>query len=244
MLNAELLPIKVYPCYRVIKTGDGGCMMRKLLAFCAIAVGGMSSLFGGLQKDIDRAIGIIHQFEASSPQTIPNEVLKNAKGLVIVKIVKLAFLASGTGGYGIVLGKTFTGWTAPSGIGIGGAGIGLQIGGEGTDLILVLNTEEALNMFKNHTKVTLGSDISMTAGPIGRTLERSHLLPQAEIYSYALSEGLFAGVSLENTLFIERKKANEKYYGKPVTANELLSGTIGRPSGAKALYRELDKYSN
>lgn len=218
-------------------------MMRTLGSISALFMACTGTLLGGLQEDIDRAIGIVHQFQAGPTQAIPTEVLQNAKGLVIIKVVKAAFLASGIGGYGIVIGKTWSGWTAPSGIGIGGAGIGLQAGAEATDMIFVLNTQAALEAFENNTKVTLGSDISVAAGPIGKKVESGSMISPADVYSYALTEGFYAGISLEQSLFIERKKANAKYYGEPVTAYELLSGKISRPSGAKALYRELDKYS-
>lgn len=218
-------------------------MLKRLGSISAMFMACTSTLLGGLQEDIDRAIGIVHQFEAGPVQAIPTEVLQNAKGLVIIKVVKAAFLASGIGGYGLVIGRTWKGWSAPSGIGIGGAGIGLQAGAEASDMIFVLNTDKALEAFENNTKVTFGSDISIAAGPIGKKVESGSILSPPDVYAYSLNEGFYAGISLEQSLFIERKKANAKYYGEPVTAYELLSGKISRPSGAKALYRELDKYS-
>ncbi len=86
--------------------------------------------------------------------------------------------------------------------------------------------------------MTIGGSLSAAAGPIGRTAEAG-VMPMAAIYTYSRSQGLFAGVSLEGTVIVERTKANAKFYKKPVTPQELLSGKIPPPKSAKALYKEL-----
>ncbi len=165
--------------------------------------------------------------------------MEKAKGLAILTVFKAGLGVSGRGGEGLVIAKTSSGWSAPSAIGVGGAGFGFQIGIEITDLIFVLNTQEAVNAFSKGGNVSLGGEVSLAAGSVGKRAEGG-VLPWAAIYTYSRSEGLFAGVSLEGTILIERKDANAQFYGKPVTAKELLSGKISPPSSAKALYEVLN----
>ena len=175
----------------------------------------------------------------------PNRVflrtLKNAKGLVILNIIKAGFVVSGRGGIGLVIARTGKGWSAPSAVGVGGAGFGFQIGAEVTDFVLVLNNQEAVDAFANGTNVALGVDVSMAAGPVGRTAEGG-VMPVAAIYTYSRSQGLFAGVSLEGTIVGERKETNQEFYKKPYTAAEILSGSVSQPKSAEKLYAELKSY--
>ncbi|KAI8874597.1 DUF500-domain-containing protein, partial [Backusella circina FSU 941] len=139
-------------------------------------------------------------------------------------------------------------WSAPSAIMTGGMGAGGQIGAELTDFVLVLNNKEAVKTFSKFGNVTLGGNISVAAGPIGRNAEASGSATYkhvAAIYSYSKTRGLFAGVSLEGSVIITRSDANKKFYGQEVTAKELLNGTIPPPVEADALYRALDaKFRN
>jgi len=89
--------------------------------------------------------------------------------------------------------------------------------------------------------VTLGGDISVAAGPIGRTAEAA-ITPVAAIYTYSRSQGLFAGVSLEGTVIGARNDANAAYYGRAVSAEDLLSGKVAPPAGAERLRKVLAKY--
>ncbi len=222
------------------KKKRGARMWKKLftLLFCCSA-----SLYGdGLQSDIDNATTTLREMAKIPEGTIPSEILKNAQGLVILRTIKAGAGISGMGGTGIVLAKTVKGWSAPSAVGVGGAGIGIQIGAEVNDLVLILNSRETVDKFAKMASLSLGIDVSAAAGPVGRTLEAGVVLPkQADVYSYSLTKGLFMGISLEQTVFAVRNEANETYYKKPVTASELLSGKVPPPAGAKSLYQELNK---
>ncbi|CAO3609160.1 unnamed protein product [Cunninghamella echinulata] len=135
------------------------------------------------------------------------------------------------------------GWSAPSAIATGGIGAGGQIGAELTDFVLVLNSKEAVKTFSHAGNVTLGGNVSVAAGPIGRNAEASgsaSLKHVAAIYSYSKTRGLFAGVSLEGSVVVTRGDANEKLYGRRVTAKELLNGTVAPPPEADVLYRALN----
>ncbi len=213
-------------------------MWRKCL-FGFLMFGSGLLFADGLQSDIDQATEIITAFKEMPENGIPKSVLKNAKGLAILTVLKGGFVVSARGGSGIVVAKTKDGWSAPSGINTGGVGFGFQIGAEITDFVIVLNSQDAVDAFSKGGNITLGADVSIAAGPIGRTVE-GNVMPMAAAYSYSRSEGLFAGVSLEGSVIAERKEANQAYYKKPVTARQLLSGAIPPPKEAEALYKALN----
>jgi SH3 domain-containing YSC84-like protein 1 len=199
---------------------------------------GVSPVWADMQGDVDQAATIIERFQAVPEKAIPQAVLKDARGLVIMTVIKAGFGISGRGGTGVVVARTSQGWSGPSAIGTGGAGFGFQIGAEVTEFVMILNTDAAVQAFSRDINVTLGGDISVAAGPIGRTAEAA-VTPIAAIYTYSRSQGLFAGVSLEGTVIGTRNDANAEYYGRRVTPEEILSGKISPPPGAMRLVRVL-----
>lgn len=134
-------------------------------------------------------------------------------------------------------------WSAPSAIATGGAGFGGQIGFELTDFVFILNDSNAVKTFSQAGSLTLGGNVSLAAGPVGRNAEAAgaaSLKSVAGIFSYSKTKGLFAGVSLEGSAIIERKDANAKLYGRPVSARELLSGGERPPPQAGPLLNILN----
>jgi len=158
-------------------------------------------------------------------------------------VVKAGFILSARGGQGIVVARTSgtNSWSGPSAIATGGAGFGFQIGAQATEFVMVLNTPEAVKAFSKGGNVSLGTDLSVAAGPVGRDLGVD-VAPTAAIYTYSKSQGLFAGVSLEGTVIVTRNEQNMKYYGKEVTTDEILKGKIPPPAGAQSLIKELKKF--
>lgn len=195
----------------------------------------------GMQDDVDQAVTIIQRFRDMPEQSIPREVLRDAKGLAVMTVIKAGFIFSGRGGSGVVVARTRKGWSGPSAIGTGGAGFGLQIGAQVTEFVFVLNTPEAARAFSQGGNVQLGADISVAAGPVGRTAEAG-ITPVAAVYTYSRSQGLFGGISLEGTIVGTRDDANATYYGRSVTPGEILSGKVKVPAGAKRLQKVLAKY--
>lgn len=134
-------------------------------------------------------------------------------------------------------------WSAPSAIATGGAGFGGQIGVELTDFVFILNDASAVKTFSQAGSLTLGGNVSLAAGPVGRNAEAAgaaSLRSVAAIFSYSKTKGLFAGVSLEGSAIIERKDANTKLYGRPISARELLSGSERPPPEAAPLLNILN----
>ncbi|KAN0120104.1 DUF500 domain containing protein [Hyaloscypha variabilis] len=175
---------------------------------------------------------------------IPPQILANAKGLAILTVIKAGFLGSARYGNGIVVARLADGtWSAPSAIGTGGAGFGGQIGFELTDFVFILNDAAAVRTFSQQGSITLGGNVSIAAGPVGRNAEAAGAASMkgvAGIFSYSKTKGLFAGVSLEGSAIIERRDANEKLYGQRFTAAQLLTGAVRPPPAAQPLMTVLN----
>jgi lipid-binding SYLF domain-containing protein len=194
-----------------------------------------------MQADVDQAVAIIERFEAIPERAIPPAVMRAARGLAILTVTKAGFIGSVRGGTGVVIARTETGWSGPSAIGTGGLGVGFQAGAEVAELVIVLNSAEAVNAFSKGGNVTLGGALSVAAGPVGRTAEAGVALGAA-MYTYSRSQGLFAGISLEGTVIATRDRINAAYYGESVEAREILSGRIKPPADAQKLLAVLSKY--
>ncbi|ORY61254.1 uncharacterized protein BCR38DRAFT_348172 [Pseudomassariella vexata] len=178
--------------------------------------------------------------QAFGPEkVIPPQVLANAKGLAILTVIKAGFLGSARFGSGLVVARLPDGsWSAPSAIMTAGGGFGGQIGFELTDFVFILNDAGAVKTFAQAGSLTLGGNVSIAAGPVGRNAEAAgaaSLKSVAGIFSYSKTKGLFAGVSLEGSAIIERRDANEKMYGQRLTALQLLTGSIRPPPQAAPL---------
>jgi lipid-binding SYLF domain-containing protein len=215
--------------------------IKYLLAATLVAGCATTSPHDAMQADIDQSVAIIERFEAIPEKGIPPAVMRAARGLAIVTVTKAGFIGSVRGGTGIVVQRLGKGWSGPSAIGTGGLGVGFQAGAEVSEFVIVLNTPAAVDAFAKQGNVTLGGNLSVAAGPIGRSAEAGLGL-QAAVYSYSRTQGLFAGVSLEGTGIGTRDEVNAGYYGKPVTADEILSGKVPAPAGARALSAALSKY--
>ncbi|CAE6517624.1 unnamed protein product [Rhizoctonia solani] len=201
-----------------------------------------------LEGEAQKAARILESFLAnpehpeSALNAIPKAVLQRARGLAIFQVIKAGFVFSGKAGSGIVLARLPDGsWSAPSCIGTAGMGWGLQIGADLTDFVIVLNSEEAVRAFSMGGNVTIGGNISASAGPIGTGgAIQASLASPAPMFSYSKSKGLFAGLSLEGTILIERKDANRDFYGSNVPAKDILSGRVPPPEVAGKMYEVIE----
>src|SRR6184192_3530261 len=208
--------------------------MTKLFSILAILSLSVVTASATEQGTVDHCAAIVRNFRQMPERGIPRDVLRHSKGLAIMTVVKAAFIFSGKGGQGVVVARTRHGWSGPSFIGTGGAGWGPQIGAEVTDFVIVLNNESAVRAFSKGGNVTLGADASVAAGPVGRAAE-ADVTPTAAIYTYSKTKGLFIGASLEGAVIGTRKGANEHYYGRPVSAYDILHGRVAAPPGAANL---------
>jgi lipid-binding SYLF domain-containing protein len=183
------------------------------------------------------------------PDNIPQELIDKAECLIILPSVKKgAFGVGGSYGRGVMIcrsGLHYTGhWGAPAMYALEGVSIGFQLGGQATDFVLlVMNPKGADSLLSS--KVKLGADASAAAGPKGRDAETAtDVVMKAEILSYSRAKGLFAGVSLEGSTLRSDGSANEKLYGRKLTAREIIrGGKVRAPASAQQLISILNRKS-
>ncbi|MEN3370914.1 MAG: YSC84-like protein 1 [Verrucomicrobiota bacterium] len=209
-----------------------------LLAICLLPIAAATAATE--QEVVNQSASILRQFRRMPERGIPASVMRNARGLAILTVVKVGLGLSGKGGQGVVVARTGHGWSGPSFVGTGGAGWGPQIGAQVTEFVFILNTNAAVRAFSKDGNVTIGAEASAAAGPVGRDTQAA-VTPTAAIYTYSRSKGLFAGASLEGAVIATQKTGNARYYGRPVNARAILSGNVSPPPGAGVLRSALGR---
>jgi len=193
------------------------------------------------------AYSVINLFslEVIKDKRIPLELLKRAQGLLFVTVAKAGFIFGARGGTGLVISRLpDDSWSAPSAVGVVGVTWGLQVGVDVTDYVVILNSEDALMPFTSEGQITLGAEVNIAAGPLGRSVSADACISKyglAPAYSYSHSRGLFAGAALEGSLVFPRNNVNHRFYGMPYSPADLLSGRVDRPKAAEPLYNAIDK---
>ncbi|HSF16369.1 MAG TPA: lipid-binding SYLF domain-containing protein [Vicinamibacteria bacterium] len=183
------------------------------------------------------------------PDGIPQELLDKAECIVVLPSVKkFALGIGGSYGKGAMVcrgGQDFSlPWGAPAMYRLEGGNIGLQLGGQATDfLLLVMNSKGVRALLKSNVK--LGADASVAAGPKGRaTGAATDASMHAEILTYSRSRGLFAGISLEGSTLRPDDGANRKLYGRKISAKEIvLESKVGTPKAGQGLVALLERSS-
>ncbi len=224
-------------------------MMGKLtLGVCILFVA--SGLFGA-NKEQERLenTGVVMEEIMNTPENIPQEILEKAECVIVFpSVLKLAVGFGGSYGRGAMVcraGEHFSGpWGAPAMFALEGGSFGFQLGGQATDLVLlVMNDRGARSILSS--KVKLGADASAAAGPKGRDASAdTDASLRAEILSYSRSRGLFAGISLEGSTLRADNDANEQIYGRKISARQIVMGTgTSVPASGRHLVRVLQKGS-
>ncbi len=203
------------------------------------------------RKEADRLenSGTVMKEIMDIPDNIPQDLIDKAECVIVYpSVLKGAFVVGGSYGRGVMTcrtGEHYTGpWSAPTMMALEGGSIGFQIGGEATDFVLlVMNPRGAHSIIKS--KVKLGGDASVAAGPKGRTASaESDATLRAEVLSYSRSRGLFAGVSLEGSTVRPDHDANARVYGKKLSAEEIIfKGAVAVPPPAQKLIAYLNRKS-
>ena len=183
------------------------------------------------------------------PEDIPQDLLDKADCVIVLpSVLKFAIGIGGSYGRGVMTcrsGDAFNGpWSAPSMIALEGGSLGLQLGGQATDFVLLLMSQSSADGILS-SKVKLGADASAAAGPKGRdATAATDVTLRAEILSYSRSRGLFAGISLEGSTLRPDNDANKALYGKEIDAKDIVrKGAVPAPPAAHLLLSTLDTKS-
>ena len=226
-------------------------MKKSIVCFVVFLMSATAVFAANDEREEDRVkeSGTVLKEILNIPDDLPKDLIDKAECVIILPSVKKgAFGIGGSYGRGVMVcrsGAHYTGrWGAPALYALEGVSIGFQLGGQATDFVLlVMNPKGAQSLLSS--KVKLGADASAAAGPKGRTAEgATDIVMNAEILSYSRNKGLFAGVSLEGSTLRSDGSANEKLYGRKVSAKEVIrDGRVGVPGCAHELVSLLNSKS-
>jgi lipid-binding SYLF domain-containing protein len=224
-------------------------MKKSVAIFVMIAVAGLTAFAQKDENNRIRAAGEVMVAILNVPDDIPQNLLNKAECIIVMPSVKkFAFGIGGSYGRGIMTcrsGENFTGpWSAPTMMALEGGSFGFQLGGQSTDFVLlVMNRDGAKSIL--HSRVKLGGDMAVAAGPVGRNAAAStDITMRAQILSYSRSRGLFAGISLAGSTLRPDNPGNEKLYGRGISGEDIvINSKIRPPASARLLLSTLNRKS-
>jgi lipid-binding SYLF domain-containing protein len=205
-------------------------------AVAAIALTLLPRLALAQQAETDRvteAARVLEEVLAAPDKGVPQAIIEKAQAIVVIpSTVKGALLIGAQRGKGVMSARSATGWSAPAFVTLTGGSLGLQIGGQATDIVLVVTNERGIeNLAQNTFKI--GGDASVAAGPVGREATAStDYRMQAQILSYSRSRGLFAGISLAGSTIRGDRDANERIYGIGYSTRNIVVERRVEPTAA------------
>ena len=219
-------------------------MLRKLtLSVCVLFFVVTLQAANKEQERLESAGEVLEEI-LNIPDTIPQDLLGKAECiLVFPSVKKAAFIIGGSYGRGAMAcrsGASFDGpWGAPAMYALEGGSVGFQIGGQATDLVLLVVNRKGMNSILS-SKVQLGGSVSVAAGPKGRDAQAStDAYMKAEILSYSRAQGLFAGISLQGSSLRPDDDASERVYGRKIKARDIVMGNVAVPASGQRLVRIL-----
>jgi len=197
--------------------------------------------------DIDRlqdATTILNQIMSAPDSAIPDSIMSGAKCIAIMpSMLKGGFIFGANYGKGVAMCHNEKGWSAPAFFKLTGGSFGLQAGGQASDLVLIVRTDEGMqNLLRS--KFKLGADASAAAGPVGRDAQAmTDLTLRAQVLTYSRSRGLFLGVALNGGVIKQDQADTQAFYGKELSYRSVLRGDVPAPQDAKPLLQALEKYA-
>lgn len=224
-------------------------MTRHLLATASLAIALFAAAPSAQKasdeaKRVAEATEIFREIMGTEDKAIPKGIIGKAQAIAVFPGTKKgAFGVGGQRGRGIISLRTSSGWSSPAFLTLTGVSFGLQIGGQETDLILVVNNKRGVEtLMRNQFK--LGADASVAAGPVGRDAQAAtDLQMRAEILSYSRARGVFAGVSINGSTVRQDVDAHERFYGKRLESKQILfEGKAGAPGPVPAWQAILQKF--
>jgi len=225
-------------------------MIRKSILVVGLGLLASTTLFANNkeQRRLENS-GVVMQEIMNVPDDLPREVMERAECIIVFpSVLKAAFVVGASYGRGAMVcrtGKNFHGpWGAPAMYALEGGSVGFQIGGQATDLVLLIMNDRGAQSILS-SKVKLGGDASIAAGPVGRDASAdTDAFMRSEILSYSRTRGVFIGVSLEGSTLRPDDDATAEVYGRRLTAREIvLEGHVGVPPSGRHLVAVLQKNS-
>lgn len=183
---------------------------------------------------LQAAATVLDEIMATPDKGIPSDILGSAKCVAVVpSLLKGGFVVGGSHGRGMATCRIATGWSAPAPLTTTGGSVGLQIGGQAVDLIMVIMNDRGMQALLTN-KFKLGADVSVAAGPVGRHAEGStDWKLRAEVLTYSRARGLFAGISFNGAVIKQDEDATRELYGRMVDFKSILTGAVASPQAAE-----------
>jgi len=193
---------------------------------------------------VEEAGTVLQEIQSAPDAGIPQEVLGSADCVAVVpSLLNGGFVFGGRYGKGVASCRTEKGWSAPAFFTIGGGSFGLQIGGQATDLVMLIMNKEGMNNLLS-SKFKLGADASAAAGPVGRhAAADTDWKMRAQVLTYSRSRGLFAGLELSGAVITQDKDSTREFYGRMVPFKTSLTGEIEAPKQAYPFLSTLAKWA-
>jgi len=212
----------------------------------ALAPWGSIAADNDTAKRLTAATDVLNEIMGTPDKGIPQDLLdKSACAVIIPGVKKGAFILGAKYGRGFISCRrpSGTGWSAPAGVKVEGGSVGFQIGGSETDVVMLVMNQGAVKKLLS-SKFTIGGDASAAAGPVGRTSSaETDAQLHAELLTYSRTRGLFAGVSLQGATLRPDDDANADLYGRKMSNEDIVLGTVKEPAAASGLIAALNKHS-
>lgn len=197
-----------------------------------------------LASQITQSVETLRAMTSDPDTSVPIQLLQKCRGIVFLTELKAGFIWSGSVAGGILISRLDGGtWSAPSSLGSGGVGFGFQVGASKTDTLLLLFDTLAVKTFASAGSLKFGGDVSVAAGPLGRSVQADARLGTqgaTGCLSYSMSQGLFGGLSITGSVILARDADNAAFYKQKVSVNDLIAGKVAPPPEAQPLYDALN----
>jgi SH3 domain-containing YSC84-like protein 1 len=219
--------------------------MKKTMSVLLMSFIGLVGTFawaGSAREDtvdrLQKSVDVLHAIMSTPDKGIPEEVLSNAKCILVVPdLIKGGFIFGGKHGRGVATCRTSDGWSAPAFVSVGGGSWGLQIGVEGVDLVMLVMNDQGFQHLLS-SKFQLSGEGSAAAGPVGRHASAgTDWKMNTQMLTYSRSKGLFAGITHEGAVVQQDDDSTTAIYGKNVRFRNILSGRVSTPRSADAFMR-------
>jgi len=213
--------------------------ITSLLLMSFIGMIGTYALAGSTREDtvnrLQNSVDVLHAIMATPDKGIPEEVLSNAKCILVVPdLIKGGFIFGGKHGRGVASCRTSEGWSAPAFVSVGGGSWGLQIGVEGVDLVMLVMNDQGFQHLLS-SKFELTGEGSVAAGPVGRHASAgTDWKMNTEMLTYSRSKGVFAGLTLEGAVVQEDNDSTRAIYGRDQAFRTILDGKTSTPKSGEA----------
>ena len=193
---------------------------------------------------VQAAAEVLNQIQAAPDSGIPQDILGKAECVAVVpSMLKGGFIVGGKYGRGLASCRTPKGWSTPAFFTITGGSVGFQIGGQAVDLVMLIMNNDGMQHLLT-SKVALGADASVAAGPVGRHAEgNTDWKMRAQVLTYSRARGVFAGVSLNGAVLKQDKDSTREFYGHMMTFKAALTGEVEPPADANAFLTTLAKWA-